>query len=107
MFGEYLPFGERFPLLYRWSPNSGRFSPGRSLEPLTLRVHGQEHPVSVLICYEDILPAFTNAAVKHAKPELLVNMTNDAWFGDTSEPWEHLALAELRSVEHRRYLVRG
>jgi apolipoprotein N-acyltransferase len=45
--------------------------------------------------------------VRHGDPELIVNMTNDAWFGDTAEPWEHLALAQLRAVEHRRYLVRG
>ncbi|HEY5241114.1 MAG TPA: apolipoprotein N-acyltransferase [Polyangiaceae bacterium] len=106
-FGEYLPFGDTFPILYKWSPNSGRFSPGTSLDPLELTVNGATHPVTVLICYEDILPEFTNAAVRHADPELLVNMTNDAWFGDTVEPWEHLALAQLRAVEHRRYLVRG
>jgi apolipoprotein N-acyltransferase len=106
-FGEYLPFGETFPVLYKWSPNSGHFTPGTSLEPLELDVGGTKHAVSVLICYEDILPRFTNDAVRHADPELLVNMTNDAWFGDTSEPWEHLALAQLRAVEHRRYLVRG
>jgi len=107
MFGEYLPGGEQFPVLYKWSPNSGRFSAGSSLEPLPLEVDGVTHPVSVLICYEDILPEFTNSAVRHADPELLVNMTNDAWFGDTSEPWEHLALAQFRAIEHRRYLVRG
>jgi apolipoprotein N-acyltransferase len=106
-FGEYLPFGDTFPVLYKWSPNSGRFSPGTSLEPLELVVDGVTHPVTMLICYEDILPEFANAAVRHADPELLVNMTNDAWFGDTVEPWEHLALAQLRAVEHRRYLVRG
>jgi apolipoprotein N-acyltransferase len=106
-FGEYLPFGDTFPVLYKWSPNSGRFSPGTSLDPLQLTVNGATHPVSMLICYEDILPEFTNSAVRHADPELLVNMTNDAWFGDTVEPWEHLALAQLRAVEHRRYLVRG
>ena len=60
-----------------------------------------------LVCYEDILPEFTNQAVRHADPELLVNMTNDAWFGDTLEPWQHLALAQFRAIEHRRYLVRG
>ena len=106
-FGEFLPFGEAFPALYRWSPNSGHFTPGTSLDPLILRVHGESHPVSVLICYEDVLPGFTNDAVRHADPELMVNMTNDAWFGDTIEPWEHLALAQFRAVEHRRYLVRG
>jgi len=107
MFGEYLPGGEQFPVLYKWSPNSGRFSSGTSLDPLPLDVGGVVHPVSVLICYEDILPEFTNSAVRHADPELLVNMTNDAWFGDTTEPWEHLALAQFRAIEHRRYLVRG
>jgi apolipoprotein N-acyltransferase len=106
-FGEYLPFGETFPVLYKWSPNSGHFTPGTSLDPLMVEVGGAQHPVTTLICYEDILPRFTNDAVRHADPELLVNMTNDAWFGDTSEPWEHLALAQLRAVEHRRYLVRG
>jgi apolipoprotein N-acyltransferase len=106
-FGEYLPFGESLPVLYKWSQNSGHFTPGTSLEPLVVDVRGENHPVTTLICYEDILPRFTNDAVRHANPELLVNMTNDAWFGDTAEPWEHLALAQLRAVEHRRYLVRG
>jgi apolipoprotein N-acyltransferase len=106
-FGEYLPFGDVLPILYKWSPNSGHFTPGSSLDALPVEVDGTRHPVSVLICYEDILPRFTNDAVRHADPELLVNITNDAWFGDTAEPWEHLGLAELRAIEHRRYLVRG
>jgi apolipoprotein N-acyltransferase len=106
-FGEYLPFGESLPVLYKWSPNSGHFTPGRSLDPLVVDVGGGKHAVTTLICYEDILPRFTNDAVRHGNPELLVNMTNDAWFGDTAEPWEHLALAEMRAIEHRRYLVRG
>ena len=45
--------------------------------------------------------------MKFGDPEMLVNMTNDAWFGNTLEPWQHLALAEFRAIEHRRYLVRG
>jgi apolipoprotein N-acyltransferase len=106
-FGEYLPLGDEIPKLYEWSPNSGRFTPGTALDPLLVDLHGATHRVSALICYEDILPAFTNKVVRAASPELLVNMTNDAWFGDTSEPWEHLALAQLRSIEHRRYLVRS
>ena len=106
-FGEYLPFGDTFPVLYKWSPNSGHFTPGTSLEPLTLDVGGATHAITALICYEDVLPRFTNDAVRHGNPDLLVNMTNDAWFGDTAEPWEHLALAKFRAIEHRRYLVRG
>ena len=45
--------------------------------------------------------------VAEANPQLLVNLSNDAWFGDTHEPWEHLALAKFRSVEHHRALVRS
>ena len=102
-FGEYLPFGETFPSLYEGSPNSGRLSPGDSLEPMIL----DGHRISVIICYEDILPGFVNRAVRHARPELLVNLTIDTWFGDTMEPWQHLGLSQLRAVEHRRYLVRS
>jgi apolipoprotein N-acyltransferase len=102
-FGEYLPFGETFPVLYEMSPNSSRFSPGTSIEPL---VWG-DHRISTLICYEDIIPGFVNGMVRHANPDLLVNLTNDAWFGDSTEPWIHLALAKMRAIEHRRYLIRA
>ncbi len=106
-FGEYLPFGDDFPILYKWSPHSGRFSKGTDLSSIDVEVKGQKHKVTVLICYEDILPGFTNRAVAAGDPELLVNITNDAWFGDTTEPWEHLALAKFRAIEHRRFLVRS
>jgi apolipoprotein N-acyltransferase len=102
-FGEYIPFGETFPILYQWSPNSGHLTPGKSIEPVTLA----GHPVSALVCYEDILPSFVNNAVNHGRPEMIVNVTNDAWFGDTTEPWIHLALAKMRAIEHRRYLLRS
>jgi apolipoprotein N-acyltransferase len=102
-FGEYLPLGTTFPILYRWSPSSGRYSPGTSLDPLIFGAHR----LSVIICYEDILPAFVNRMVRHADPDLIINLTNDTWFGDTTEPREHLALAQLRAVEHRRYLIRA
>jgi apolipoprotein N-acyltransferase len=102
-FGEYLPLGDRFPILYEWSPNSSRFSPGTSFEPLSY----EGHDIATFICYEDIVPSFVNKLMHHGEPELMVNMTNDAWFGDSTEPWEHMALAKLRSVEQRRYLVRS
>jgi len=102
MFGEYLPFGDDYPVLYEWSPNSGAFSKGESFEPLPLG----EHRLSTMICYEDIIPSFVSKLVSVGNPDLLINMTNDAWFGDTKEPWQHLALAKFRSVEHRLYMVR-
>lgn len=102
-FGEYLPFGESFPVLYDWSPNSSQFSPGKSYDPLPLG----DRKIAVFICYEDLIPSFVNRIMGRGEAELLVNMTNDAWFGDTSEPWEHMALSKLRAVEQRRFFVRS
>jgi apolipoprotein N-acyltransferase len=102
-FGEYIPFGETFPTLYEMSPNSGRFTPGDHVRPLLFR----DYRISTLICYEDILPRFVRRAVSEANPHLLVNITNDAWFGQTHEPYVHLALAKYRAIEHHRYLVRS
>jgi apolipoprotein N-acyltransferase len=102
-FGEYLPFGERFPVLYEWSPNSGRFTPGTSLDAMPL----DGHRVSVHICYEDVVPSFVNKMMRKDPADLLVNITNDAWFGDSTEPWIHLALSKFRAIEQRRYLVRS
>src|SRR5262245_48508944 len=62
-FNEYLPFNETFPVLYEWSPNSKHLTPDSSIEPVTLA----GHPVSALVCYEDILPRFVNEAVNHGK----------------------------------------
>ena len=102
-FGEYLPFGDSLPVLYKYSPNSSRFSPGTSLQPLA----DGKHEIATFICYEDIVPSFVNSIVRNGEPDLLANLTNDAWFGDTTEPWIHLSLAKLRAVEHRRYFVRS
>lgn len=102
-FGEFLPFGDRFPILYEWSPNSGRFTPGTSLDALPL----DDHRVSVHICYEDVVPSFVNKMMRKDPADLLVNITNDAWFGDSTEPWIHLALSKFRAIEQRRYLVRS
>lgn len=64
--------------------------------------------IAPLICYEDIIPTYVHrAANQEGGVDLFVNLTIDAWYGDTAEPWEHLALAQFRSVEHRVPLVRS
>lgn len=106
-FGEYIPFGDRFPYVYELSPASGQFSPGDDVEPLPIRLRdGREFRTSVLVCYEDIVSGFVRSAVREGDPHVLLNITVDSWFGDTHEPWVHLALAQFRAVEHRRWLVR-
>jgi apolipoprotein N-acyltransferase len=101
-FGEYLPLGDWFPWLYKLSPNTSHFYPGTHTHPVELK--GVRY--GVLICYEDILPRFVQKVMQE-NPHVLVNMTNDAWFGDSREPTIHLALAIFRSIEQRRYLVRA
>lgn len=104
-FGEYLPLGETFPILYEWSPNSGRFTRGTVRTPLPFG----DHRLATLICYEDILPRYVNGLMRAVDPppDILVNITNDAWFGRTTEPEIHLALATFRSVEQRRWMIRA
>ncbi len=101
-FGEYLPLGGVLPFLYQLSPQTSHFSRGEHLQPLQL--HDVRY--GLLICYEDILPQFVRK-VAQQKPDVLVNLTNDAWFGDSYEPRIHLALGLFRAVEHRRYLLRA
>ncbi|MFO0695276.1 MAG: apolipoprotein N-acyltransferase [Polyangiales bacterium] len=102
-FGEYLPLGDLFPAIYDLSPNTGMFTPGFHMHPLVFR----GFRMSTLICYEDLLPDYVRRAVHDSNPHVLVNLTNDAWYGNTNEPWIHLALAKFRAVEHHRALVRS
>jgi hypothetical protein len=59
-----------------------------------------------MICFEDILPRFGRKMAAE-KPNVFINVTNDAWFGATAEPYQHLALAVFRTVEHRLPMVRA
>ncbi len=102
-FSEHMPFGEDFPVLFEISPNSSDFRRGSSLAPLPL---GQ-HKIAAMVCNDDVSPSLGNRLLADPDTDLLVNLTNDAWFGDTTEPWIHLALAKFRAIEHRRYFVRS
>jgi apolipoprotein N-acyltransferase len=103
IFGEYVPFYERFEKFFStYVPEAGNFARGR--EP-TVFPFGR-YRLGPMICYEDIIPDFGRRLAR-LKPNLFVNITNDAWFGRTSEPYEHLALAVYRTVEHRLDMVRA
>ena len=106
MFGEYIPFGEAFPQLYELSPETSRFQSGTRTEPIVLPLKGRSARIGMLICYEDLVPRYAKRVAAH-NPNLLVNLTNDAWFGQSAEPEHHLNLALIRSVEYRRWLLRS
>lgn len=108
-FGEYLPLGEMFPILYEWLPYTSRFQSGESFALMSFG----DHLLSVNICYEDLFFNFVRqgmlaeAGQGKPLPHAIVNLTNDSWYGDTTEPMEHLVLASFRAIEHRRALVRA
>jgi len=105
-FGEYVPFGDVFPWLRALVVTTGDFTPGdrMSVYPFP-RADGGVLPTAPLICYEDIVPRLARDAVRQGA-ELLVNITNDAWFGDTAAPHQHHLLALFRAIENRRWLLR-
>ena len=109
IFGEYIPFYEQHPLVHRTSSPRRRTSAAAS-DPAVVparRYAGHDFKLGPLICYEDILPVVRAPAWRRCGPNLFVNITNDAWFGRTAEPYQHLALAVFRSVEHRLEMVRA
>lgn len=100
---EYVPFAGVVPGLARWFPHVQDFR--ASSETPALRLGAWR--IAVPICYEIVRPDFVRRLMHDARPNLLVTLANDAWFGDSQEPWIHLSLARLRAVEHRRFLVRA
>ena len=106
VFGEYVPFVKYFPKFYDWVPAAGDLERGMSLKPLTLQLADRTARIGMLVCYEGILPSFVRNVMVN-EPNILINITNDDWFGQTAERYLHLALAIPRSIEHRRSFVRS
>ncbi len=107
MFGEYIPFGEEFPKLYELSPETSRFQSGTRTAPIELKLDKDRTArIGMLICYEDLVPRYAKRVAAHY-PNVFINVTNDAWFGQSAEPEHHLNLALIRAVEYRRWLLRS
>ena len=100
---EYLPLAGLVPAIAALFPHAQSFGVATGTPPLRLGAWRIATP----ICYEVVRADFVRAMVRAARPHLLVTIANDAWFGTSQEPWIHLALARLRAVEHRRFLVRA
>lgn len=98
-FGEYMPLSGVLPI--RLVQGGMDFTPGPGRRAVTA---GWIPPFGALICYEVIFPAMV---VPPERPSWLVNVTNDAWFGISAGPWQHLAAARLRAVEEGLPLARA
>lgn len=101
-FGEYLPFAK----LLSWIPAmpfADGFTPGPGPAVFHLPRAVRLAP---LICYEDLMPDLARKFVSETRANVLVNLTNDAWYGRSVGPWQHLRLAQSRAIETRRSLLR-
>ena len=100
-FGEYVPLQQWLPFIDKMVEQTGDYSVGKKGSTLQLKGHA----MGVLICYEAIFPDLSRAAARNGS-ELLVNITNDAWFGETGAPYQHFYMCVFRAIENRRALVR-
>ncbi len=101
-FGEYVPLAKLLPFVHKLVVGVGDFSPGDRTMPLSI----DKGKIGVLICFEGIFPELSRSYVQ-AGSRLLVNITNDAWYGRSSAPYQHLSMAVFRAVENRVPLVRA
>ena len=101
-FGEYVPLKKWLPFLGKLVAQVGDFSAGK--KGATLEWGG--HRIGMLICYELIFPYLSRENTRNGA-NLLVNITNDAWYGRTSAPYQHFSMAVFRAVENRRAMARS
>ncbi|RNC68922.1 MAG: apolipoprotein N-acyltransferase [Desulfuromonadales bacterium] len=101
-FGEYVPMARLLPFVNKLVAGIGDFSPGAKIASLSTG----KGEIGILVCFEGIFPELSRAYV-NAGSRLLVNITNDAWFGRSSAPHQHLSMTVFRAVENRVPLVRA
>jgi apolipoprotein N-acyltransferase len=101
-FGEFTPLRDYFPFLEKISVATGDFFSGSGHEPISTPLG----KVGLLVCYEGAFPYITiDTARKGAR--VFVNITNDAWFGASSAPYQHLAFYTFRAIETDRFVLRA
>lgn len=109
-FGEYLPLSEQFPILLKWLPFVSNFGRGPGPMAMTMIAQTAQGPEEIhfggQICYESLYPAFSRGLAEQ-KAEILINVTNDSWFGLWFEPYQHMYMTLARGVETRRPLIRS
>ena len=100
-FGEYVPMRDVLFFAHKLTQNLSDLSVGA--ERTVFAVHG--HRYGVFICYESVFGDEIRQFAKNGA-EVLVNISDDGWYGDTSAPWQHLNMARMRAAENRRWILR-
>jgi len=100
-FGEYVPFQKLLFFARKLTGKVSRFTPGDARKVFTLK----GHRYGIFICYESVFADEVREFAKNGA-EVLVNISDDGWYGDTSAPWQHLNMARMRAIENRRWILR-
>lgn len=101
-FGEYIPLRRLFFFAETITKDVEDFTPGTHYALATL----EGRPVNALICFEAVFPELARRFARDGS-QLIINLTNDAWYGRTAAPFQHLAMSRWRAVENRRYMLRA
>jgi apolipoprotein N-acyltransferase len=101
-YGEYVPMADWLPFLDKIARNAGEYLKGE--EGVLLEKNGQS--LAAAICFEITFPAEVAGQVRRGGT-ILMTVTNDSWYGDSSAPWQHYRAARFRAAENRRFLLRA
>ncbi|TAL45822.1 MAG: apolipoprotein N-acyltransferase [Methylovulum sp.] len=101
-FGEYIPGEQLFPQIRKWLPATGHFARGAG--PTQLLGLG-DYKMGAQICYESLFPGFSRGLAQLGA-SVIVNVTNDSWYGNWQEPYQHMVMTLARGVEFRRPVLR-
>lgn len=101
-FGEYVPFKKWLPFIGKIVEHVGDFTPGKEGNTLLMG----DYPLGIQICYEIIFPNLSRAMTNN-NAALLINITNDAWYGRTAAPYQHFSMTVFRAAENKRSLIRA
>jgi apolipoprotein N-acyltransferase len=105
-FGEYIPFQDLLSFAHKLTGRVARWDRGRARNVFLLDTqNGGSHRYGVFICYEAVFADEVRQFARNGA-EVLVNISDDGWYGDTSAPWQHLNMARMRAIENRRWLLR-
>lgn len=102
-FGEYIPGESIFPQMRNWLPPTGQFARG---EGPTVLMELNGYKMGPQICYESLFPEFSRE-LADLGAQFIVNTTNDSWYGNWQEPYQHLYMTLARGVEFRRPVLRA
>lgn len=101
-FGEYVPYKRLFFFANSLLHEAGNFEPGTQHSIFSTG----GHTYGTFICYESIFGDEVRQFAKQGA-EVLINISNDGWYGDTSAPWQHLNMVRMRAIENHRWILRA